>query len=170
MPFIIQSHPSERQECFLHGCVWEGNLFPLSCSTGDRRRHGWQWAGGASTGSSPGGCIISEVINPGHLCDTCVTLVWQCCVLHRVPSQLLQAEWLLRSGCLGPQSPLWLRHLEAAGQHWGANSFAAVRYSEKSLQTVSWLLTLVLLSQPSSLASTTNILLCRKGKCPYEVG
>lgn len=32
------------------------------------------------------------------------------------------------------------------------------------------MLTLVLLFQLSGLASTSNILLCRKGKCPYEVG
>lgn len=49
-------------------------------------------------------------------------------------------------------------------------SFIALRDSEKVLKNRSMMLTSVLLFQLSRLASTSNILLCRKGKCPCEVG
>lgn len=129
MPFIIQSHPSERQEFFLHGCVWEGNLFPLSCSTG-----------GGTDGSgqvvpAPGALQKDTSLTKSLTQDISVAVLR---FVARIPTA---AQWLVRSSCLGPhgadQSPLWLRHLGAAGQHWEANTFAAARYL-KSLQMGAW--------------------------------
>lgn len=73
MPFIIQSHPSERQECFLHGCVWEGNLFPLSCSTGGGTDGGGQGV------PAPGALQEDASLARSLTRDTCVTLVWHLC-------------------------------------------------------------------------------------------
>lgn len=118
VPFIIQSHPSERQECFLHGCMREGNLFPESCSTGGDRD---------SLGVPAPGALQKDTSLAKSLAqDPCVAVLR----FHDVSPQLPEAECLAGSCSLGPrgadQSPLWLWHFWSAGQHWGANSFAAV--------------------------------------------
>lgn len=164
IPFIIQSYPSERQECFLHGCMWAGNLFPQSCSTrGD--------TGGSEQGvPALGGLQKDSSLAKSLTQDTCVAVL---CFAPCTPTAA--GGWVAGEVLLF--GSLWRRPEPSVAQALLV-SRAALRSQQLCSCLVLWvvltnrsmMLTLVLLLQLSRLTSTSNILLCRKGKCPYEAG
>lgn len=164
VPFIIQSYPSERQECFLHGCVREGNLFPWSCST----RGG---TGGSGQGVPALGALQKDASLAKSLRQD--TRVAALCFAPRTPTAAggrAAGEVLLFGSLWCRPEPSVALALLVSRAALRSHQLCSCQVLREVLTNRSMMLTLVLLFQLSRLAATSNILLCRKGKWPYEVG